>query len=90
MDEGQSKEVQDWVARSDYDVKTADAMFQTGRYLYVFFCCQQAVEKRYKARILANGQIFPRIHDLVRLSELAGVPVSGDMERLGPECCPEW
>jgi HEPN domain-containing protein len=36
---------QHWAKRAQYDLDTADAMFETGRYLYVLFCCQQAVEK---------------------------------------------
>jgi HEPN domain-containing protein len=38
-----------WVAQAQYDIETAKAMFDTGRYLYVLFCCQQAVEKMLKA-----------------------------------------
>ena len=34
-----------WAAQSLYDIETAKAMLDTGRYLYVLFCCQQAVEK---------------------------------------------
>ena len=83
MSQTPRNDVQDWLDRSDYDLKTAEAMLQTGRYLYVFFCCQQAVEKRYKARILSRtGQMPPRIHDLVRLAEIAQVELSPDQERL--------
>jgi len=55
---------------------TADAMFKTGRYLHVLFCCQQAVEKMLKSIIVQRAdELPPRIHRLVRLTELAGVVV---------------
>lgn len=63
-----------WAEQARYDLDTARAMFGSGRYLYVLFCCQQAVEKMLKARIAAlSGELPPRIHHLVRLAELAGV-----------------
>lgn len=34
-----------WTELSDYDLDTADAMFQTGRWLYVGYMCHQVVEK---------------------------------------------
>jgi HEPN domain-containing protein len=34
-----------WVDIARYDLDTADAMFKTGRWLYVAFMCQQAIEK---------------------------------------------
>jgi len=51
-------------------------MFKAGRYLYVLFCCQQAVEKMLKSIIVQRAdEMPPRIHRLVRLAELAGVAV---------------
>jgi HEPN domain-containing protein len=65
-----------WAERARYDLDTADAMFQTGRYLYVLFCCQQAVEKMLKSIIVQRAdELPPRIHQLARLAELAGVAV---------------
>ena len=65
-----------WAERAQYDLDTADAMFKAGRYLYVLFCCQQAVEKMLKAIIVQRAEeLPPRIHRLVRLTELAGVAV---------------
>lgn len=67
---------QQWAERAQYDLDTADAMFEAGRYLYVLFCCQQAVEKMLKAIIVQRAdELPPRIHRLVRLAELAGVAV---------------
>jgi len=65
---------QSWVEQSQYDLDTARAMLASGRYLYVLFCCQQAVEKALKAMIVRrSGVLPPRIHNLLRLAEAAGI-----------------
>ena len=38
-----------WLDIADYDFDTAEAMYQTGRWLYVAFMCHQAIEKTLKA-----------------------------------------
>jgi HEPN domain-containing protein len=66
-----------WVERAQYDLDTAEAMLKAGRYLYVLFCCQQAVEKMLKAVIVTKtGELPPRIHNLLRLAETAGIESS--------------
>ncbi len=63
-----------WVERARYDLETARAMQESGRFLYVLFCCQQAVEKMLKAVIAErSGQCPPRLHNLLRLAKQAGV-----------------
>lgn len=64
-----------------YDLKTAEAMFKTGRYLYVAFMCQQAIEKLIKGIIFdITSKTPPYSHRLVALLEIAGIPA--DKERL--------
>ena len=38
-----------WLDIADYDLDTAEAMYQTGRWLYVAFMCNQTIEKTIKA-----------------------------------------
>ena len=38
-----------WIDIANYDLETAEAMYQTGRWLYVAFMCHQAIEKTLKA-----------------------------------------
>lgn len=58
-------------------------MFASGRYIYVLFCCQQAVEKMLKAIIVARTNDFPpRLHNLLRLAETAGVSLDPEREDL--------
>ncbi len=65
---------QQWAAQARYDLDTARAMLDSERYLYVVFCCQQAVEKMLKAVIAERtGQCPPRLHNLLKLAEDAGV-----------------
>jgi len=62
-----------WLERVEYDIQTAGAMFDTGRYIYAIFMCQQAIEKSLKAVIAhTEGEILP-IHNLRRLFEISGL-----------------
>ncbi len=68
-----SKRVKKWFERVEYDMKTAEAMLNTERYIYVVFMCQQAIEKCFKALLVYNeNEVFP-IHNLRRLAELSRV-----------------
>lgn len=70
-----------WIERANYDLETARTLQQEGRYLYVLFFCQQALEKWLKALILKrSGEFPPRVHQLVRLAEVAGVPIDEEQE----------
>jgi HEPN domain-containing protein len=80
-----SETEQGWADQAQYDLETARAMLASGRYLYVLFCCQQAVEKALKAVIVRRtGEMPPRVHNLVRLAETAQVQSDqGQMRLLG-------
>ena len=65
------KIVEHWVERSKYDLDTAKAMLDTGRYLYVSYMCQQAIEKILKAIIAQQGKENFPIHNLNRLAEIS-------------------
>lgn len=76
-----SPDVRQWVGISDYDFQTAQAMFRSRRYLYVLFCCQQALEKRLKALVTKVTKSFPpKTHDLLRLTGLAKVDLKESQE----------
>ncbi len=54
-----------WIDLSDYDIETADAMFQSKRYLYVGYMCHQTIEKAFKAYYLKLKQeVSPYTHSL--------------------------
>ena len=54
-----------WLDMAQYDLKTAQAMLETGRWFYVFFMCQQAIEKLIKGLyLLYIDDNVPRLHDI--------------------------
>lgn len=62
-----------WLEVSAYDIDTAKAMLDTGRYLYVGFMCHQAVEKILKALFVRNNtEAPPYTHSLLKLAKGAG------------------
>ena len=65
-----------WAEQARYDLDTAQAMLDSGRLLYVLFCCQQADEKMLKGVIAKRTNEFPpRLHNLMRLAEHAGLEI---------------
>lgn len=59
---------------SDYDMKTAEAMLLTGRYLYVGFMCHQSIEKILKAYwTKVSNETPPFTHSLSKLAGKTGL-----------------
>jgi HEPN domain-containing protein len=72
-----------WLDIAEYDLKTAEAMFETGRWLYVVFMCQQAIEKLCKGLyVLYVDDNVPRVHTisqiLVRFQSGIGKPIADE------------
>ena len=68
------KRTEEWLRQSDYDMNTADYMFQGGRYLYAVFMCHLAVEKALKGLYFERvREIPPRSHSLMYLLNAVGV-----------------
>ena len=73
--------VERWTEQAQYDLETARAMFASSRYLYVVFCCQQAIEKALKAIIVKQTEDSPpRLHNLLRLADIAGIAMGPNRE----------
>jgi len=73
-----------WWDIAQYDLETAQAMFDTGRWLYVVFMCQQAIEKLCKGLyLLFIDDDVPWIHDINSLvTKFADkIPVSIDDDK---------
>lgn len=77
-----SEKTRKWLERVDYDLQTADAMLNSGRYIYTIFMCQQAVEKAMKAYISNTGNEILPIHNLRRLAENSGLISELNEEKL--------
>jgi HEPN domain-containing protein len=57
-----------WLDIAQYDLVTADAMFKAGRWLYVVFMCEQAIEKLCKGLyLLYKGDDVPRVHSISQI-----------------------
>lgn len=70
------KTIEEWLEISRYDLKTAEAMLETGRYLYVAFMCQQAAEKLLKALYIQHkNEIPPRTHNLLYIVDVLGLEI---------------
>ncbi|MCD4813186.1 HEPN domain-containing protein [bacterium] len=68
-----------WQEQANYDLETANSMLESSRYLYVLFCCQQAIEKILKAVIVVKkNEMPPRSHQLIRLAEFAEITLEED------------
>jgi HEPN domain-containing protein len=62
------KIIDNWISLAEYDLATAQDMSKAGRYLYVAFMCQQAIEKILKACYVKQYQSTPPYtHNLLRL-----------------------
>ncbi len=65
LDMDKKEKVEYWLDIADYDLETAKSMLQSGRYLYVVFMCQQAIEKVIKALYVNTFDAeAPRSHNL--------------------------
>ena len=65
----QSK-IEYWIDTAEYDLKTAEAMLETKRFLYVGFMCHLVVEKLLKAYFVkVYEKVPPYTHNLLYLAE---------------------
>lgn len=61
-----------WKSHAEYDIETAGAMFESGRYPYCLFMIHQAIEKLLKAKIVKISDMHaPYGHNLLRFAELS-------------------
>jgi HEPN domain-containing protein len=66
-----------WVDAGNYDLKTAEYLQESGRYVYTVFLRQQAMEKYLKALyIKKTSKEPPRTHNLAHLVSLLELEVT--------------
>lgn len=62
------KPAEEWLLQADYDMETAQAMFDSGRYIYAMFMIHLSIEKALKG---IYAQSFkenpPKTHHLLYL-----------------------
>jgi len=74
------KDTENLITSSEYDLQTAAAMFESGRYIYVVFMCHISTEKMLKAIVAeATQNIPPKTHNLIYLIKLGEVNLPSDL-----------
>jgi len=68
--QGKTKQPQEWLKQAVYDMKTAQAMFNSKRYLYAVFMCHLSIKKALKGVYTKTlGEMPPKTHNLIYLVE---------------------
>jgi HEPN domain-containing protein len=68
------EKVKYWLDIASYDLKTAKAMLEARRFLYVGFMCHQVVEKTLKAYYWFEKKEEPEYtHNLIKLCKISGI-----------------
>jgi HEPN domain-containing protein len=75
------KQLDYWINSSQEDLETADILIGEAKLLHGLFFCHLAVEKALKAHVAkSTGDIPPKSHNLIYLTELADLEVSEEDE----------
>jgi len=70
----EKESIEYWISTAEYDIKTAEAMFLTKRFLYVGFMCHLAIEKMLKGFFVKTQNTTPPYtHNLQYLAEKSGL-----------------
>lgn len=65
---------EEWFKQAEYDMKTAKAMFEAKRYVYVVFMCHLSIEKALKGFYQKKlNSIPPKVHNLLYIIEKVGI-----------------
>lgn len=71
---------QEWFKQADYDMETADFMFNGGRFFYAVFMCHLSIEKAIKGWYAHKlNEVPPKIHNLLYLVEKMGLNLPEDL-----------
>jgi len=75
------KPLQEWFKQADYDLKTAQSLFKTGKFLYTVFMCHLSIEKALKGLYARKFQKDPpKIHNLNYLCEKIGIKLDEEFQ----------
>lgn len=78
-----NKQVQYWSSSGEEDLAAAKSLMEKGHFRHSLFFAHLAVEKMLKAHVTKRtGDIPPRMHNLVRLAELAFPKLDGERREL--------
>ena len=76
------KSFNEWIRQSEYDLKTAEAMLLTGRYIYCIFMCHLSLEKGLKAYYAEqHKENPPKSHNLNYFLENIQIDLQEDFQK---------
>lgn len=75
------KQADYWINGAEDDLVTAELLIQEKRILHGLFFCHLVIEKSIKAHVVKSSkEVAPRSHNLIYLSEKAGLIFEDDTE----------
>jgi HEPN domain-containing protein len=73
---------EEWFIQAEYDIGTAEAMYDTGRYIYCIFMCHLSIEKALKGLYAKTFLKDPeKTHNLNYLIDKIQTDVPEDMRK---------
>lgn len=76
------KPIEEWFKQANYDLDTAKAMFETGRYIYAVFMCHLSIEKALKGLYTKSFQKDPaKTHDLNYLCKKINIRLPEELQK---------
>ncbi|MEE8479997.1 MAG: HEPN domain-containing protein [Desulfobacterales bacterium] len=73
------KHIDYWLNSANHDLDVAETLFQNEKYDWCLFIAHLVLEKTLKAFYVKNtGKLPPRIHDLVRMVDMAKIEFEED------------
>lgn len=77
------KQIEYWVKGAEEDFAAAESLLEKGHLRHCLFLAHLAIEKALKALVVVRTKdVPPRIHDLIRLSKIAGLNLSKEQKDL--------
>jgi len=75
-----SKNIKEWFHQADYDMRSAQLMFDNRRYIHAVFFCHLSIEKALKGLLAkTSDDVPPKTHNLIFLIEKSGLTLPVDM-----------
>lgn len=66
----------EWLRQAQYDMETADYLFDGGRYFYAVFMCHLSIEKALKGLYVKRlNKTPPKTHNLIYLIEFINIDI---------------
>lgn len=76
-----NKQIEYWNKGAEDDLLTATLLIREKRILHGLFFCHLVIEKAIKAHVVKkSGEVAPRSHNLIYLSEKAGLEFDNESE----------